>query len=130
MADDHFLKMALKKLYDWIIELDKYVEEFTDIIINMNELYDIKLLRDVSEHEIEYYKNNGNKQKLFFDEKYNQSIIRPLIINDEYYIGGKINIKDLKIIITKIKIILNKNRFTFKKKGIDYLDKLMKEPKI
>lgn len=36
MADDHFLKISLKKLYEWLVEFDKYVEEFEDILNNNN----------------------------------------------------------------------------------------------
>ena len=34
MADDHFLKISLKKLYEWLVEFDKYVEEFENILKN------------------------------------------------------------------------------------------------
>lgn len=47
MADDHFLKISLKKLYEWLIEFDKIVEEFENILKKLNSLNDIKLLRDV-----------------------------------------------------------------------------------
>ncbi len=127
MADDHFLKISLKKLCEWLTEFDKYVEEFEDILKNLKSLYDIKLLRDVSEHEVDYYKQKGNKQNKFINKDYNQSIIRPLIINDVYYIGGKININELKSILEELKIILN-NNYNFKFEAISILDKLMEEP--
>ena len=66
MADDHFLKISLKKLYEWLVEFDKYVEEFEDILKKLKSLYDIKLLRDVSEHEVDYYKKRG--KNLFFSD--------------------------------------------------------------
>lgn len=88
MADDHFLKISLKKLCEGLTEFDKYVEEFEVILKKLKSLYDIKLLRDVSEYEADYCKQRGNKQKDFFNDDYNQSIIRPLIIDDVYYIGG------------------------------------------
>ena len=130
MADDHFLKISLKKLCEWLTEFDKYVEEFEDILKKLKSLYNIKLLRDVSEHEVDYYKQRGNKQKDFFNEDYNQSIIRPLIINNVYYIGGKININELKLILKELKSILKNNNYNFKYEAISVLDKLMKEPKI
>lgn len=125
MADDHFLKIALKKLYEWLVEFDKYVEEFEDILKKLKSLYDIKLLRDVSEHEVDYYKQRGNKQNKFINKDYNQSIIRPLIINGVYYIGGKININELKSILEELEIILNNNNYNFKFEAIAVLDKLI-----
>ena len=128
MADDHFLKVALKKLCEWLAEFDKYVEEFEDILKKLKSLYDIKLLRDVSEHEVDYYKQNGNKQNKFINKDYNQSIIRPLIINGVYHIGGKININELKSILEELETILNNNNYNFKFEAIFVLDKLMEEP--
>lgn len=128
MADDHFLKIALKKLYEWLVEFDKYVAEFEDILKKLKSLYDIKLLIDVSEHEVDYYKKRGNKQNKFINKDYNQSIIRPLIINGVYYIGGKININELKSILDELEIILNNNNYNFKFEAISVLDKLMEEP--
>lgn len=128
IADDHFLKISLKKLYEWLIEMDKYIENFEDVLNKLRELYNIKLLRDVSEHEVDYYKQNGNKQKEFVNEIYNQSIIRPLIINGVYYIGGKININELKSILNELEDILNNSNYNIKYEAIYMLDKLMKMP--
>ena len=128
IADDHFLKIALKKLYEWLVEFDKYVEEFEDILKKLKSLFDIKLLRDVSEHEVDYYKQRGNKQNEFINKDYNQSIIRSLIINGVYYIGGKININELKSILEELEIILNNNNYNFKFEAIAVLDKLIEEP--
>ena len=128
IADDHFLKISLKKLYEWLIEMDKYIEKFEDVLNKLRELYNIKLLRDVSEHEVDYYKQNGNKQKEFVNEIYNQSIIRPLIINGVYYIGGKININELKSILNELEDILNNSNYNIKYEAIYMLDKLMKMP--
>lgn len=128
IADDHFLKISLKKLYEWLIEMDKYVENFEGVLNELRELYNIKLLRDVSEHEVDYYKQNGNKQKEFVNEIYNQSIIKPLIINGVYYIGGKININELKSILNELEDILNNSNYNIKYEAIYMLDKLMKMP--
>lgn len=32
IADDHFLKIALRKLFEWLVEFDKYVEEIAPIL--------------------------------------------------------------------------------------------------
>ena len=89
--------------------------------------YDIKLLRDISEHEVDYYKRNGNKQNKFINKDYNQSIIRPLIIDGVYYIGGKININDLKSILEELGTILNNNNYNFKFESISVSNKLIEE---
>lgn len=127
MADDHFLKISLKKLYEWLVEFDKYVEDFVNILKELKSLYDIKLLRDISEHEVDYYKRNGNKQNKFINKDYNQSIIRPLIIDGVYYIGGKININDLKSILEELGTILNNNNYNFKFESISVSNKLIEE---
>ena len=103
MADDHYLVIALFKLYEWLNELNKYVEETQEYIDKLNKLSDIKLLRNMFEHEIEYYKNNGHKQKSFYDLSLNQSLLNSVFINNEYYVCGKINIKELKKIIEDVK---------------------------
>ena len=41
MADDHFLKISLKKLYEWLVEFDKYVEDFVNILKELKSLYAI-----------------------------------------------------------------------------------------
>lgn len=128
MADDHFFKIALKKLYEWLVEFDKYVDEIEDTLNKLKLLYNIKLLRNVSEHEVDYYKGNGNKKREFINTEYNQSIIRTLIIDGVYYIGGKININELKLILEELQEILNKNIFTIKFEAISLLDDLVKEP--
>lgn len=131
MADDHFLKISLKKLCEGLTEFDKYVEEFEVILKKLKSLYDIKLLRDVFEYEVDYCKQRGNKQKDFFNDDYNQFIIRPLIIDDVYYIflGGKISIDELKSILKELETILKNNNYNFKLEAISVLDKLMEEPK-
>ena len=127
LADEHFLKISLKQLLNWIIELNKYVKETQKFVDSFNSLFDIKLLRDVSEHELDYYKNIGNKQKKFINTEYNQSLIRCLIIDDIYYIGGKINMEHLKSIVSELDVLLENNTFTYKIEAIEVLNDLMKE---
>ena len=127
LADEHFIKISLKQLLNWIIELNKYVKETQKFVDSFNSLFDIKLLRDVSEHELDYYKNIGNKQKKFINTEYNQSLIRCLIIDDIYYIGGKINMEHLKSIVSELDVLLENNTFTYKIEAIEVLNDLMKE---
>lgn len=79
---------------------------------------------------MDYYKQRGNKQKEFLNKEYNQSIIRPVIIDGDYYIGGKISIRKLKSILQELKTILNNNSYNFKYESILVLGELMKEPTI
>ena len=127
LADDHFLKISLKQLLNWITELNKYVKETQKYVDSFNSLFDIKLLRDISEHELDYYKNVGNKQKEFINVEYNQSLLRCLIIDDIYYIGGKINMEQLKSIVNKLDLLLESSSFTYRIEAIDVLIDLMKE---
>lgn len=127
LADDHFLKISLKQLLNWIVELNKYVNETQKYINKFNSLFDIKLLRDVSEHELDYYKNIGNKQNKFINTDHNQSLLRCLIIDDVYYIGGKINMNELKNIVEELDLLLENNTFTYKIETIEVLNELIKE---
>lgn len=127
MADDHFLKISLKHLFDWLKELNKYVKDVEIVIKKLESILYIKLLRGVSEHEIDYYKNNGQKQNKFINKNFNQSFIRCLIINDEYYIGEKINMNELKKILTQLDNILKQNKFTYRIEAIPLLNDLINE---
>ena len=128
MADDYFLKISLKHLLDWLEELNKYVKDVEIVTKEFKSISYIKLLRDVSEYEIDYYKNNGQKQNKFINKDFNQSLIRCLIINDEYYIGGKINMNELKKILTQLYNILKQNKFTYRIEAIPLLSDLTSEP--
>lgn len=127
LADDHFLKISLKQLLNWVKELNKYVKETQKYVDSFNSLFDIKLLRDVSEHELEYYKKIGNKQDKFINVEYSQSLKQCLIINGIYYIGGKINMEQLKSIVNNLNLLLETNKFTYKIEAIGVLNDLIKK---
>ena len=127
MADDHFLKISLKHLLDWLEELNKYVKDVEIVMKEFKSISYIKLLRDMSEHEIDYYKNNGQKKNKFINKQFNQSLIGCLIINDEYYIGEKINMNELKKILSQLDDILKHNKFTYRIEAILLLRDLTSE---
>ena len=105
----------------------KYVKDVEIVMKEFKSISYIKLLRDMSEHEIDYYKNNGQKQNKFINKEFNQSLIRCLIINDEYYIGGKINMNELKKILSQLDDILKHNKFTYRIEAIPLLRDLTSE---
>ena len=71
--DDYFLKIAMNNAMIWIEELNKYVEETKSIYDELSKMQAIKELRNMAEHEIEYYKGNGHKQNKYICKETNLS---------------------------------------------------------
>lgn len=62
MADNHFLKISLKKLCEWLTEFDKYVEEFENIlktIASLGHTYRIRHKKNIK--IFSYDKKEGHK---------------------------------------------------------------------
>ena len=71
--DDYFLKIAMNNAMIWIEELNKYVEETKSIYAELSKIQAIKELRNMAEHEIEYYRGNGHKQNKYICKETNLS---------------------------------------------------------
>ena len=90
--DDHFLKIAINNAMIWIEELNKYVEETKSIYDELSKIQAIKELRNMAEHEIEYYRGNGHKQNKYICKETNLSASETGILEGEYLIGGRLSL--------------------------------------
>ena len=55
IGDDHFLKISIKNAIDWLGILNVYIEETNEIYTELSNKKDILDLRNMAEHEIDYY---------------------------------------------------------------------------
>ena len=90
--DDYFLKIAMNNAMIWIEELNKYVEETKSIYDELSKMQAIKELRNMAEHEIEYYKGNGHKQNKYICKETNLSASETGTLEGEYLIGGRLSL--------------------------------------
>ena len=111
MADEHYLRISLYKLYDWMKYLNKYIKGVDVFIRDMKKLYKITMLRHMSEHQREYYENMGDEQKKFINQETNQSLLISSIINHKHYLSGKIDTNELKKLIKRIDDFFESNNY-------------------
>lgn len=110
--DDHFLKIAINNAMIWIKELNKYVEETKSIYSELSEIQAIKELRNMAEHEIEYYRGSGHKQNKYICKETNLSASETGILEGEYLIGGRLSLSYIENKFKQIDNIIYKNSFT------------------
>lgn len=110
--DDHFLKIAINNAMIWIEELNKYVEETKSIYAELSKIQAIKELRNMAEHEIEYYRGNGHKQNKYICKETNLSASETGILEGEYLIGGRLSLSYIENKFKQIDDIIYKNNFT------------------
>lgn len=126
IGDDHFLKIALKKSIDWMREFSKYVVEAQEWLEQMMKFSEITDLRNMAEHEIEYYTGNGNKQQKYINAETKLSASETGILDGDYLIGGRLKLIDLKSTFEKINSEISKNNFTSTMEGISNLSEILK----
>lgn len=135
IADDHFLKISLVHLYNWVEYIERYVtyseysklyetKKFTGFSTILKEKCNIKSYRNMGEHDIDYYAGNGRIQEKFYNDNYNQSKLQPLIgETGEYLLSGEINIDMVRDVVTKIKRQMKNNCFDIKIKTLQLPEK-------
>ena len=110
--DDHFLKIAINNAMTWLQEFNMYVEETNNIYNELSKIQEIKNLRNMAEHEIEYYKGNGHKQGEYINKETNLSASETGILEGEYLIGGRLSMSYIEEKFKEIYDIIYKNNFT------------------
>lgn len=110
--DDYFLKIAMNNAMIWIEELNKYVEETKSIYDELSKMQAIKELRNMAEHEIEYYKGNRHKQNKYICKETNLSASETGILEGEYLIGGRLSLSYIENKFKQSDDIIYKNNFT------------------
>lgn len=97
--EEYFFVISLNKAREWLIEGKQYIQEFEEMIANIDkELPFIKEVRNMREHEIEYYKSKGIKQKNFIrplgEPGYAISDATSTIVDESgYFVGGRISVQ-------------------------------------
>lgn len=100
-AAEHFFLIALAKSMDWARLLRETTPEFKDEVEAYRASYDeVRSLRNMREHDLDYFQGKGNRQEEFIVEKQNsaegynyQCDASSTVVNsDGYLIGGRLNV--------------------------------------
>jgi len=107
--NEHFFVISINKFISWLKRVDD--PNSTQIITEFEGLFPFhKDIRNMREHDVEYFDGSGNKQNRFVVKDKTHSFVcdgsSTIIIGESYLIGGRIDvIKVLHFIETKIDII-------------------------
>ena len=110
--EEYYFIIALNKALEWLLESKQKFIEVQPLIERINtELPYIREVRNMREHEIEYFKNEGRNQRNFIRPlgKEGQSIAdaTSMIVNEEgYFVGGRISVQLAKVIFTEVYNVL------------------------
>lgn len=110
--DDHFLKISINNAIVWLEELNKYVEETKNIYEELSNIQEIKDLRNMAEHEINYYRGEGHKQDRYLCKETNLTASDTGILDGEYLIGGRLSLSYVENKFKQLDMIIYNNNFT------------------
>lgn len=110
--DEHFLKISINNAIVWLEELNKYVEETKNIYEELSNIQEIKDLRNMAEHEINYYRGEGHKQDKYLCKETNLTASETGILDGEYLIGGRLSLSYIENKFKQLDTIIYNNNFT------------------
>lgn len=110
--DEHFLKNSINNAIIWLEELNKYIEEIKNIYVELSNVQEIKDLRNMAEHEINYYRGEGHKQDKYLCKETNLTASETGILNGEYLIGGRLSLSYVETRFKQLDVIIHNNNFT------------------
>lgn len=110
--DDHFLKISINNAIAWLEELNKYVEETKNIYEELSKIQEIKDLRNMAEHEKNYYRGEGHKQGKYLCKETNLTASETGILDGEYLIGGRLSLSYVENKFKQLDTIIYNNKFT------------------
>ncbi|NMH72766.1 hypothetical protein HF078_06755 [Bacillus sp. RO2] len=93
---EYFLIISLNKARDWIKLGTRYNAVLKELLIKIdNDLPEIRDLRNMREHEIEYYQGEGRKQNQFIISNGHSSSDATSTYVDQsgYYLGGRLKVQ-------------------------------------
>lgn len=101
---EYYFTIALSKSRKWLTEATEYNKSLQKIIdLIDSDLPHIRDVRNMKEHEIEYFKNEGRKQPHFIKEvdadisgiedKIVSDAISTVVLGDTYLVGGRLNVQ-------------------------------------
>lgn len=109
--DDNFLRIAINNSLNWLKEFNKYVEETNKICEELQKETKIKDLRNMTEHEVEYYYKEGHFQNRYIDKETNLSAFQTGVTDDDYLIGGRLSLKYIENKFRSLEKKLKRNKF-------------------
>lgn len=96
---EYYLIIALNKAREWIVEASKHDNDLLETLKEIDcQLPSIRDVRNMREHEIEYFYNKGNKQKSFIKPVDTEGNIiadatSTVVTSEGYFVGGRINVQ-------------------------------------
>lgn len=112
--DEKFLKIEVYNSTKWLGKLNELVEETENIATELCNDKRIKDLRHMAEHEDEYLEGKGHYKKRYIDKTTNLSASDTGITQNDYLIGGRLELSYVEEKFDDLKRILEKNNFTIK----------------
>ena len=110
--DDNFLRIAVNNSIKWLKEFNKFIIETNDIYKELSNERDIKDLRNMTEHDIEYYYEKGHYQNRYINKKTNLCAFDTGITENDYLIGGRLSLKYIEDKFENLGKILKEGKFT------------------
>jgi hypothetical protein len=96
IVEEHFFVIAVSKAIDWLKEVKNFrLELSSEIDLFLQSLPEVKDLRNMQEHDVDYFKGKGNAQKRFVKTLADMTVDASASISndDGYLIGGRLNVQ-------------------------------------
>ena len=96
IVEEHFFVTSISKTIDWLKEVKKFrLELSSEIDMFFHSLPEAKDLRNMREHDVDYFKGKGNAQNRFVKTLTNMTVDASASISstDGYFIGGRLNVQ-------------------------------------
>jgi hypothetical protein len=96
IVDEHFFVTSVSKAIDWLKEVKKFKPELlSDIDMFIHSLPEVKDLRNMREHDVDYFKGKGIAQDRFIKTLTDTSVDASASFSDDngYLIGGRLNVQ-------------------------------------
>jgi hypothetical protein len=109
IVEEHFFVTSLSKAIDWLKEVRKFRKDLLpDIDKFVQGFPEAKDLRNMREHDVDYFKGDGKAQDRFVKKLSDATVDGSASFSDKkgYFVGGRVNvqqaIKAAKILYPKI----------------------------
>ena len=96
IVEEHLFAVSVSKAIDWLKEVRKFRKDLVvDIDSFLQELPEAKDLRNMREHDIDYFKGKGKAQDRFVKNMPDATIDGSASYSDNngYFIGGRLNVQ-------------------------------------
>ncbi len=96
IIEEHFFVMSVSKAIDWLKEVKKFRLELSSEIDGfLQDFPDAKDLRNMREHDVDYFHGKGNAQNRFIKTLADMTVDASASISsaEGYLIGGRLNVQ-------------------------------------